>query len=342
MTQRVAAQRTTPITGLRFTGLGTALPDNIVTNDDLSRVMDTTDEWIRERTGISERRLGSSTSELAIAAARLAIDQSGVDPASIGQVVLATTTPDYIMPGTAPVVAHALGLDCGAFDVQAVCSGWVYGLVTANGLLLQGLDTVLLIGADTMETITDYTDRGTGILFGNGAGAAVLQRNDDATGELLGWDLGSNGAHEKILYSEHGKTMHMDGREVFRQAVTVMQRSSRAALAMAGLEVSDIDFVIPHQANVRIVEAAWKKLGFSLDNTGLVLDRTGNTSSASIPLALGDAVADGRVKDGDTVMFLGFGAGMTWGCNIIRWHGPSEPATTTVASVAASGDTDQP
>ncbi len=322
--------------GLRFAGLGTALPDNIVTNDHLTASMDTSHEWIRERTGITSRRLGGTTSELAIAASRLAVAQSGVSPLDIGQVVLATTTPDYIMPGTAPAVAEALGADCGAFDVQAVCSGWVYGMIVANGLLLQGVDNVLLIGADTMDRITDYTDRGTGILFGNGAGAAVLQRNDTARGELLGWDLGSNGRHIQILYSEHGKTMSMDGKEVFRQAVTVMTKSANAAMAMAGLGVADIDFVIPHQANVRIVEAAWKRLGFSMEQTGLVLDYTGNTSSASIPLALGEAVADGRVRDGKIVMFLGFGAGMTWGANIVRWHGPDAPETTSMATVAVT------
>ncbi|MEZ5379114.1 MAG: beta-ketoacyl-ACP synthase III [Acidimicrobiales bacterium] len=325
--------------GLRFAGIGTALPANVVTNDKLSEQMDTSDEWIRERTGIGSRRLGSTTSELAIAAARAAIEQSGIDQATISQVILATTTPDYIMPGTAPAVAHALGLECGAFDVQAVCSGWVYGMVVANGMLLQGLDNVLLIGADAMEQITDYTDRGTGILFGNGAGAAILQRNPSASGELLGWDLGSNGKHVHILYSEHGKTMSMDGKEVFRQAVTVMQRSTRAALDMAGLDIDDVDFVIPHQANVRIVEAAWKRLGFSMDQTGLVLDHTGNTSSASIPLALGEAVADGRITDGKIVLFLGFGAGMTWGANVLRWHGPSDPATTQHIEVPVAGDT---
>lgn len=326
-------------TGLRFAGIGTALPANIVSNDKLSESMDTSDEWIRERTGITSRRLGSSTSELAVAAATAAIEQSGIDPATIGQVVLATTTPDLAMPGTAPVVASALGLECGAFDVQAVCSGWVYGLVVVNGLLHQGLDNVLLIGADTMEAMTDYTDRGTGILFGNGAGAAVLQRNAEARGELLGWDLGSNGNHAHILYAEHAETMSMDGKEVFRQAVTVMQRSTRAALDMAGLTTDDIDFVIPHQANVRIVEAAWKRLGFSMEQTGLVLDHTGNTSSASIPLALGEAVADGRISDGDTVLFLGFGAGMTWGANIIRWHGPSNPASTRTVEVPVAPGT---
>lgn len=309
-------------------GLGAATPDNVVTNAHLSALMDTNDEWIQARTGIAARRLGSTTSELAIASARAAVEQAGIDPHRIDQIVLATTTPDYIMPGTAPAVAAALDIQCGAFDVQAVCSGWTYAMVVANGLLHQGMETVLVIGADCMEQITDYHDRGTGILFGNGAAAAVVQRHTAAQGELLGFDLGSNGVHTHILYSEHGQTMHMDGKEVFRQAVTVMERSTRAALDRAGLSVSDIDHVFPHQANLRIIEAAWKRLGFSLEQTGLVLDRTGNTSSASVPLALIDAVQRGVVADGDHLLFLGFGAGMTWGSNIVRWHGPDTPRST--------------
>ncbi len=334
---------TLPRFGLHFRGLGAALPDRVVTNDDLQAGMDTSDEWIRERTGISARRLGSTTSQLAVAAGAAALRQAGIDPTDptsdrIDQVVLATTTPDYEMPGTAPTVAHQLGLDCGAFDVQAVCSGWVYGLVTAHGLLAQGLDRVLLIGADTMESITEYTERGTGILFGNGAGAAVLERTDTpSAGQLLGWDLGADGRHTHILFTEHGKSMQMDGREVFRQAVQVMQRSTLAALERAGMSIEDVDYVFPHQANVRIVEAAWKRLGFSLDRTGLVLDQTGNTSSASIPLALVDAVQQGRVTDGDVVLFLGFGAGMTWGANLVRWHGPSDAVGTERVEVS-SGD----
>ncbi|MDH3293207.1 MAG: 3-oxoacyl-ACP synthase, partial [Acidimicrobiia bacterium] len=193
------------------------------------------------------------------------------------------------------------------------------GLVVANGLIAQGMDKVLVIGAETLDRMTDYHDRGTGILFGNGAGAAVVERDADGVGQLLSWDLGSNGKHIHILYSEHAAMMKMDGKEVFRQAVTVIQQSATVALERAGLTVDDIDLVIPHQANIRIVEAAWRKLGFSMDKTAMVLERTGNTSAASIPLALKDALLNGRVNPGDVVMFIGFGAGMTWASAIVRW-----------------------
>jgi 3-oxoacyl-[acyl-carrier-protein] synthase-3 len=306
--------------GLKIAGVGTALPDKVLTNEEIATWMDTSDEWIRERTGIAERRLGGTTSGLALQAAQEALTEANVDAADIEQVILATTSPDYMLPGTAPAVANELGLQCGAFDLQAACSGWVYGLVMANGLIAQGMDNILVIGAETLDRMTDYNDRGTGILFGNGAGAAVVQRDTSGTGELLSWDLGSNGNYVHILYSEHGeKMMKMDGKEVFRQAVTVIQKSARITLERAGLTVDDIDLVIPHQANIRIVEAAWRKLGFSMDKTAMVLERTGNTSAASIPLALRDAQINGRVKPGDVIMFIGFGAGMTWASAIVRW-----------------------
>lgn len=305
--------------GLKITGVGAALPDKVLTNEDLTAWMDTTDEWIQERTGIAERRIGGSTSGLSTEAAQIALANAGVDPSDIDQVILATTSPDHICPGTAPAVARELGILAGAFDLQAACSGWVYGLVMANGLLMQGMDRILVIGAESLDRITDYHDRGTGILFGNGAGAAVVERDESAGGQLLSWDLGSNGNYVHILYADHGDVLKMDGKEVFRQAVTVMQRSAKASMDKAGLTAEDIDLVIPHQANIRIVEAAWKKLGFSLEKTAMVLERTGNTSAASIPLALDDALRAGRVKSGDNVMFLGFGAGMTWASAIVRW-----------------------
>ncbi len=305
--------------GFKIAGVGAALPEKILTNEDLTAWMDTTDEWIRERTGIEERRIGGSTSGLSTEAAQLALADAGVEASDIDQVILATTSPDHICPGTAPAVARELGILAGAFDLQAACSGWVYGLVMANGLLLQGMDRILVIGAESLDRITDYHDRGTGILFGNGAGAAVVERAEPGHGELLSWDLGSNGNYVHILYADHGGVLQMDGKEVFRQAVTVMQRSATASMDKAGLTADDIDLVIPHQANVRIVESAWKKLGFSMDKTAMVLARTGNTSAASIPLALDDARRAGRISDGDIVMFLGFGAGMTWASAIVRW-----------------------
>ncbi len=307
--------------GLKISGIGAALPEKVLTNADLTAWMDTSDEWIRERTGIGERRIGGSTSGLSTEAAQLALADAGVEASEIDQVILATTSPDHICPGTAPAVARELGILAGAFDLQAACSGWVYGLIVANGLLLQGMDKILVIGAETLDRITDYHDRGTGILFGNGAGAAVVERDTTGAGQLLSWDMGSNGNYVHILYADHGDVLQMDGKEVFRQAVTVMQRSATAAMDRAGLTADDIDLIIPHQANIRIVEAAWKRLGFDMDRTAMVLERTGNTSAASIPLALDHALSENRVEPGSTVMFLGFGAGMTWACAIVRWAG---------------------
>jgi 3-oxoacyl-[acyl-carrier-protein] synthase-3 len=305
--------------GFKITGVGAALPEKVLTNEDLTAWMDTTDDWIRERTGIGERRIGGSTSGLATQAAERALTAAGVEPDSIDQIILATTSPDHICPGTAPAVARELGTQCGAFDLQAACSGWVYGLVVANGLLLQGMERILVIGAESLDRITDYHDRGTGILFGNGAGAAVVERDATGKGQLLGWDLGSNGNYVHILYADHGDVLQMDGKEVFRQAVTVIQQSALATMEQAGVTASDIDLVIPHQANVRIVEAAWKRLGFSMEKTAMVLERTGNTSAASIPLALDDALVNGQLSDGDLVLFVGFGAGMTWASTLVRW-----------------------
>lgn len=305
--------------GLKITGVGAALPDKVLTNEDLTAWMDTTPEWIEERTGIKERRIGGSTSGLATEAAQRALTAAEVDADSLDQILLATTSPDHICPGTAPAVARELGVECGALDVQAACSGWVYGLVLANGLLLQGMERILVIGAESLDRITDYHDRGTGILFGNGAGAAVVERDRTNGGQLLGWDLGSNGNYVHILYAEHGGMLQMDGKEVFRQAVAAILKTVAATLGRAGMTVHDVDLVIPHQANVRIVEAAWKKLGFSMDKTAMVLDRTGNTSAATIPIALEDSMVKGRIESGDNILFVGFGAGMTWASALVRW-----------------------
>ena len=231
--------------GIKITGVGAAMPDKVLTNEDLTAWMDTSDEWIRERTGIGERRIGGSTSGLSTEAARLAMAEAGVEPADIDQIVLATTSPDHVCPGTAPAVARELGINCGAFDVQAACSGWVYGLVVANGFVLQGMERILVIGAETLDRITDYHDRGTGILFGNGAGAAVVERDPSGNGQLLSWDLGSNGNYVHILYADHGDVLKMDGKEVFRQAVTVMERSAKASMEKAGVTADDIDLVVP-------------------------------------------------------------------------------------------------
>ncbi|NNF54432.1 MAG: ketoacyl-ACP synthase III [Acidimicrobiales bacterium] len=307
--------------GFKLSGVGSSLPDKVLTNVDLEGYMDTTDEWIYERTGIRQRHIGSSTTELATIACQEAMDAAGVGPEDIDLLLLATTSPEHICPGTAPGVANELGLDCGALDIQAACSGWVYGLPIANGFLMQGMNRILLVGAEALDKITDYHDRGTGILFGNGGGAAVIERDPSGVGELLGWDLGADGKFVHILYAEHGDVLKMDGKEVFRQAVTAIQRTVQNTLDMSGTTVDEIALFVPHQANIRIVESAWKKLGIPMEKTAMVLENTGNTSGATIPLALHEALREDRVQNGDLVMFIGFGAGMTWASALVRWNG---------------------
>jgi 3-oxoacyl-[acyl-carrier-protein] synthase-3 len=304
-----------------ITGLGSALPDQVMTNADLEKIADTSDAWIVERTGIRERRVGGLTSTLAIEAGRKAIDQSGVDPATIDLLVLATTTPDQLVPATASVVQDKLGLRCGAFDVNAACSGFTYGLVAAQGMISVGVGNTLVVGCDSLSRITDYTDRGTGILFADGAGAAVVEARDAEQPAMLGWDLGSDGSAAGILYADIGQHLKMEGREVFRRAVRVMVDSGRKALQRAGVTADELALVIPHQANIRIIESAMDKLGISMEKASINIDRVGNTSSGSIPMALDEAVADGRVKPGDLVLLVGFGAGMTWASAVLRWDG---------------------
>lgn len=304
-----------------ITGLGSALPEQVLTNKDLELSANTNDEWIVERTGIRERRIGGMTSTLSVEAGRKAIDQSGIDPATIDLLVLATTTPDQMVPATASVVQHQLGLHCGAFDVNAACSGFTYGLVAAQGMVTMGVNNILVIGCDSLSRITDYTERNTAILFADGAGAAVLQVQEAETPAMLGWDLGSDGAAAGILYAEIGGKLVMEGREVFRRAVRVMVDSARKTMEMAGVTADDVALVVPHQANIRIIESAMNKLDFPMEKAALNLPRVGNTSSASIPMALDEAVADGRVKPGDLVLLVGFGAGMTWASAMLRWDG---------------------
>jgi 3-oxoacyl-[acyl-carrier-protein] synthase-3 len=309
------------MTGSRITGWGTALPEKVLTNDDLSAMMDTNDEWIVERTGIKRRHVGGSTASLSIDSARRAITMAGCDPASIDGLVLSTTTPDRTVPATSAAVQDALGLRCGAFDVNAACSGFVYAYVVANGLLAIGAKRLLVIGTDTLSRITDWSDRGTAILFADGSGAAVVEATPD-TGQLLGWDLDADGSLEHLLYAEVGGYIHMDGKEVFRRAVRIMVDSAHKSLAKAGLGTDDVALCVPHQANLRIIDAACRQLGIPLDKTAVVLHETGNTSSASIPLALFDAADKGRLHDGDIVLLVGFGAGMTAASAVIEWRNP--------------------
>ena len=306
--------------GAVLTGWGRALPEKVLTNNDLAATMDTSDEWIRERTGIQRRHVGSSTAELSIQSGRLAIEMAGIDPSSIDALVLSTTTPDRTVPATSATVQNALGLRCGAFDINAACSGFVYGLAVAQGLIAIGSRKVLLIGTDTLSRITDWTDRNTAILFADGSGAAVLEAVD-GPGDVLGWDIDADGSAEDLLYCDIGGFIHMDGKEVFRRAVRIMVDSANKSLLAAGLTIDDIAMVVPHQANIRIITAACDRLGFPMERTAICLQETGNTSSASIPLALFDAADTGRLNRGDLILMVGFGAGMTAASAIMRWNG---------------------
>lgn len=306
--------------GSQITGWGVALPDNVVTNHDLSESLETDHDWIVERTGIHARHVGGTTEQWATEAGAKALAQAGCDPQDIDLVLLATTTPDKQCPGTAVLVQNNLGLTCGALDVQAACSGFVYALVVAEAMIATGgMKKILVIGSETMSRITDWTDRSTAILFGDGGGAVVIEASDGESA-ILGSSLGSRGDLEHLLYADHnGGCLIMEGREVFRQAVTVMVQASKTAMGQAGVTIEDIALVVPHQANTRIIESACKKLGVPPEKAAVVLHRTGNTSSASIPLALVDAIEEDRVSPGDLILLVGFGAGMTSAAAVVRW-----------------------
>jgi 3-oxoacyl-[acyl-carrier-protein] synthase-3 len=303
-----------------ITGWGTALPPKVLTNHDLEQMVDTNHDWIVERTGIHERHVGGTTAGLSIESGRKALDMAGVDPAEIDALVLSTTTPDRTVPATSATVQNELGLRCGAFDVNAACSGFVYALVTAHGLIAMGARKILVIGTDTLARITDWDDRNTAVLFADGSGAVVLEAVTGA-GQLLGWDLDADGSAERFLYSELGGFIQMEGKEVFRRAVRIMVDSAQKSMAHAGVTADDIALVVPHQANVRIIQAACDRLGIPIERASTVLHYTGNTSSASIPLALVDALEADRIHQGDLVLLVGFGAGMTAASAILRWGG---------------------
>jgi 3-oxoacyl-[acyl-carrier-protein] synthase III len=308
--------------GAAITGWGTALPERVVTNHDLEKTLDTNDQWIVERSGIRERRLVDpgekfSTTRLSVEAGNAALKSAGLAPGDIDLLVLATTTPDQAVPATSSCVQHELGLRCGAFDLNAACSGWVYCLVVANSLVTTGVERILMIGAETLSRITDWDDRSTAVLFADGAGAVVLEAS--AQENMVGYDLGTDGSLMPILNCDLGSTLYMEGREVFRRAVRATVESANLALDRAGVTADDIALCVPHQANIRIIEAVSQRVGIGMDRMAIVLDRTGNTSSASIPLALGEAADQGRLKDGDLILFNGFGAGMTWASAVWRW-----------------------
>lgn len=304
--------------GSRIVGWASALPDKIVTNHDLEKTIDTSHDWIVERTGIHSRRVGGTTHSLSVESGKAAIARAGLSPSDIDMVVLATTTPDKACPATASTVQDELGIRGGAFDIQTACSGFVYGLTIGNGLIATGAKNVLVIGTDTLSRITDWTDRGTAILFADGSGSMVLSAIE-GPGNVLGWALDSDGSLERHLYAEHGGKLIMNGKEIFRNAVGAMVNTSKVALAKAGVTIDEISLVVPHQANIRIIEAACRRLKAPMEKVAIVLDRTGNTSSASIPLAFVEAEEQGRIEPGQLILMTGFGAGMSSASAVIRW-----------------------
>jgi 3-oxoacyl-[acyl-carrier-protein] synthase-3 len=317
-----------------ITGVGAAVPDRIVTNAELSRRVDTTHEWIVERTGIHERRIAAAdeyTSDLATRAATIALDRAGVAPAAVDLVLVATSTPDAYFPSVAAVVADRIGAHAAAAnDLSAACTGFVYALVSAATAIHSGLaQHVLVIGAETMSRILDWDDRGTCILFGDGAGAVVLSADAQPASDV-GIELGSDGSRGDDLIvramRDRPNVIEMNGREVYKFATRVMVESVQRVLAATGEEPGDVDWLVPHQANVRIIDHAVKRLG--LDPARVVgnLDRYGNTSAASIPICLDEAWADGRLQRGDRTLMVGFGGGLTWGSVLMNWA--AEPCTT--------------
>jgi 3-oxoacyl-[acyl-carrier-protein] synthase-3 len=320
--------------GMRIIGWGSALPEKVVTNADLEVGLDTTDAWITERTGIRERRIGGTTSGLATEAGRAALRSAGIDADQLDLVLVATCTPDQALPATAATVQHALGISGGALDINAVCSGFVYGLAVGAGLLATGLDRLLLVGSDTMSGIVDWEDRSTAILFADGAGAVVLEATD-GPGDLLGYDLDNDGSGRHLLWADVGGFIQMDGREVFRRAVRSTVDSSLRSLERAGIGVADVALMVPHQANIRIIDAACQRLGIPAERAVITVDRQGNTSAASIPLALADAADAGRIHPGDLVLLVGFGAGMSVASAVVRWSA-AEPTSAVVTPGAGS------
>lgn len=309
------------MTGSRITGWGSNLPPKVLTNDDLSEMMDTSDEWIFARTGISKRHVGGSTGEMAIHAGQQALDSAGVTGEDIDLVLVATSTPDQIMPGTSATVHAELNIRGGACDMQAVCSGFTYALMAANGLIETGLERILVIGADSLSNYVDWEDRSTAILFGDGAGAVVLEKHTEKT--LLGFDLGADGHHRHIGFTDHDGKITMDGREVFRTAVRAVTKSAKAAIENAGITAQDVDWFVPHQANVRIIESIAQRIDLPIEKAIVTIQDTANNSAATIPMALDTAIRDERIQPGDTLLLGGFGFGMTWASAIMRWDPPA-------------------
>lgn len=314
-----------------ITGLGTYTPDRVLTNEELSTLVDTTDEWIMERTGIRERRIAApeqAMTDLALPAARIALERAGVKSTELDLIIVATVTPDMMFPTTGSLLGDLLPApDAAAYDLLAGCTGFVYALAQGYAMVSSGLSKkALVVGGDVLSKILDWTDRSTLVLFGDGAGAVVLERVEE--GGFLGFELGADGGGGEHLwlpgsgsrtFENADKLVKMNGREVFKFATRVMVSSAEALLAELGQTIEDVDVYVPHQANTRIIDYATKKLGIPEDRVVVNVDKYGNTSSGSIPLALADAETDGRLKHGATVLMTGMGAGLTWGSALMEW-----------------------
>jgi 3-oxoacyl-[acyl-carrier-protein] synthase-3 len=315
----------------RVVGTGSYLPTRILTNADLEKLVETNDAWIVERTGIRERHIageGELTSDLALKAAEKAIETAGIEASEIGLIIVATTTPDRIFPSTACALQAKLGIEngCPAFDVQAVCSGFVYAMTVANQFIKSGqVSYALVVGAETLSRITDWSDRGNCILWGDGSGAVVLKASDEPG--IISTHIHADGRYQDLLFVDGGVSlkkegecyMRMSGNAVFKMAVKTLDAIVDETLEANGLAKTDIDWLVPHQANIRIIQATGKKLGLDMDRVVVTVDRHGNTSAASIPLAFDTAVRDGRIKKGETVLMEAFGGGFTWGSVLLRF-----------------------
>ncbi len=322
---------------ISITGFGCFVPERVLTNDELAKMVETSDEWIRERTGIRERRIAApeqALSDLCAPAAREALEHAGVQAADIDLIIVATVTPDMFFPSTSALLADQLGApDAAAYDLSAGCTGFMYALAQGYGMLAGGLvERALVVGGDVLSKIMDWSDRTTCVLFGDGAGAVVLERVDE--GGFIGFELGADGAGGVQLYLAGGGSrlpssaetvasgdhfVRMNGREVFKFATRVLVSSAEKLLDECDAAVGDVDVYIPHQANVRIIDHAAKKLGIPENRVVVNVDRYGNTSSGSIPLAIADAAADGRLRQGELVLMTGMGAGLTWGSALMEW-----------------------
>ncbi|WP_068676573.1 beta-ketoacyl-ACP synthase III [Oceanobacillus sp. Castelsardo] len=309
--------------GVGFLGLGHFVPPKVVTNHDLEKIVDTNDEWIRTRTGIEERRIADDdmkTSDMAFHAAASALEDANVKAEELDLILVATVTPDTSFPSVACIIQDKLGaVKAAALDVSAACSGYIYALTTAKQFIeTKTYKKILVVGVEKLSSITDWTDRSTCVLFGDGAGAAVLGEVSEGRG-VLAHELGSDGSGGKHLYEDPKNMIIMNGREVFKFAVRKMPEVSVNVIEKAGLSKEDVDYLIPHQANVRIMEAARQRLGISEDKMNQSIKKYGNTSSASIAIALSESFKEGKIKDDDVIVLVGFGGGLTWGSMAIRW-----------------------